>query len=473
MDNLENMWNKLSLLDSEEDGIQCTVDSLAPRLLLAAKFLTKRLTNIEAVARTFKPLWRTQRDFKMKDMRENVMVFEFEDECDLERVLEHEPWTYDKHLVIFERVIENVPISALSFKLITFWIQIHDLPMHSMTSTIRDSIGNSLGMVLPMTDSEEEGGKGNYLRVRVRLDISKPLSRVRKIWSDGRVVGWAALKYERLPNFYYWCGLVTHDERDCEMWLRSKRTLKKEDQQFSAWMRAEADLSYRKTSLIVNGSCPKKAAPPKGKHTRAPSQATESSGAQSNTVGTTTAAIPFPVAAEAETEGGEGNVQNPDFQQPLKPIDDEARYNSSHPLAIDFTFHIGTATFNANNTPKPSSHAKQTIGQPKPNTKARNKTPTHPTHGPTLDTIPASLSAPTVKRETPSSDPKGPQATWKRLIRNPELGNQEVCMTDSASRREHFETEELRPTKRQALVADDDYPLPATVVAVDQPRRTQ
>ena len=46
-------------------------------------------------------------------------------------------------------------------------------------------------------------------------------------------------------------------------------------------------------------------------------------------------------------------------------------------------------------------------------------------------------------------------------------------MTDSASRREHFETEELRPTKRQALVADDDYPLPATVVAVDQPRRTQ
>ena len=91
MDNLENMWNKLSLLDSKEDGVQCTVDYLAPRLLLAAKFLTKRLTNIEAVARTFKSLWRTQRDFKMKDMGENVMVFEFEDECDLERVLEHEP----------------------------------------------------------------------------------------------------------------------------------------------------------------------------------------------------------------------------------------------------------------------------------------------------------------------------------------------------------------------------------------------
>jgi len=50
------------------------------------------------------------------------MLFDFEDECDLERVLEHEPWTYDKHLVIFERVLENVSINATSFKFNTFQV---------------------------------------------------------------------------------------------------------------------------------------------------------------------------------------------------------------------------------------------------------------------------------------------------------------------------------------------------------------
>lgn len=211
----------------------------------------------------FQPLWRTHRDFKMNDMGENLMFFEFEDERDLEWVLEHEPWTYDKHLVIFEWTLENVPISALPFKFTTFWVQIHDLLVYCLNPTIRDSIGNSLGMILLMTDSEEEGGKGKYLRVLVFLDISKPLSRVWKIWSEGRVVGWATLKYERLPNFCYWCGRVTHDEQDCDMWHHSKRTLKKEDQQFGSWMRAEVDPLYRKTSLIVNGSCPKHAGPPK------------------------------------------------------------------------------------------------------------------------------------------------------------------------------------------------------------------
>ena len=192
-DSLENLWNKLSLLDSEESGVQCPKNSLAPRLLLAAKFLTKRFTNIESVAHTFKPLWRTQRDFEIKDMRNNLMFFEFEDEYDLKRVLEHEPWTYDKHLVIFERVVDNVPIAALPFKFITFWVQIHDLLVHCMTLVIRDSIGKSLGTVIEMSDTEKEGGKCNYLRVRVCVDISKLLSHVRKIWSEDRVIGWAAL----------------------------------------------------------------------------------------------------------------------------------------------------------------------------------------------------------------------------------------------------------------------------------------
>lgn len=81
-----------------------------------------------------------------------------------------------------------------------------------------------------MTDSEEEGGKGNYLRVHVKIDISQILSRFRKVWSKGKVIGWAALKYKGLPNFCYWCAMVSYDDRDYERWLRSQCFLKKGDQ---------------------------------------------------------------------------------------------------------------------------------------------------------------------------------------------------------------------------------------------------
>lgn len=145
-------------------------------------------------------------------MGDNIIFFKFEDEYDFDRVIEHKPWTYDKHLVVFEREVDIVPVFALEFKYTTFWIQIHDLLIHCLNPETRDSIGNSLGTLLHMTDLEEGGGKGNYLKVRVRVDISKPLSRVRKIWSEGKFIGWAALRYERLLNFCYWCGLVSHDD---------------------------------------------------------------------------------------------------------------------------------------------------------------------------------------------------------------------------------------------------------------------
>ena len=178
MESLEGLWKKFSLLDEEETGVACPKKDAPENFILAAKFMTKLVVNVESVARTFRPLWRLERDVQIKDMGDNILFFNFEDECDLNRVIEHELWTYDKHLVVFEKVVENVPISALSFQYTSFWIQIHDLPIHCLNSETHEAIGSSLGTPLLMTDLEGEGGKGNYLRVRVKIDITKPLNRV-------------------------------------------------------------------------------------------------------------------------------------------------------------------------------------------------------------------------------------------------------------------------------------------------------
>lgn len=45
-------------------------------------------------------------------------------------------------------------------------------------------------------------------------------------------------KYKRLPNLCFWCGRLSHGDRDCPLWLQSKGTLKEEDQQFGPSLRA-------------------------------------------------------------------------------------------------------------------------------------------------------------------------------------------------------------------------------------------
>lgn len=175
-------------------------------------------------------MWKPSGELKIRDVGEHMLLFEFEDNLDLERVLEYEPWFYDKNLVIFQwaQDVESAPF--LEFSSATFWIQLHNVPENSLTQETGEAIGKSLGTMVQVADPEDDGCGGEFLRVRVTMDITKPLAWCSKLWAEGKQIGWVGIKYEQLLNFCYWCGRVTHGERDYAVWLQGKGKLRKEDQ---------------------------------------------------------------------------------------------------------------------------------------------------------------------------------------------------------------------------------------------------
>lgn len=70
-----------------------------------------------------------------------------------------------------------------------------------MNKTVAEGLCSSTGEVCPSDFSVMEGD--DHVRVRVILDISKPLSRGCKITLDGGTTGWVSFKYKRLPNVCY------------------------------------------------------------------------------------------------------------------------------------------------------------------------------------------------------------------------------------------------------------------------------
>ena len=64
-------WKKLSLTEKEDTKLSLSKSKNlhSKELVLAAKFLTKRALNVEAIGRTFKPLWRAKKEFKVKKFR--------------------------------------------------------------------------------------------------------------------------------------------------------------------------------------------------------------------------------------------------------------------------------------------------------------------------------------------------------------------------------------------------------------------
>jgi hypothetical protein len=88
------------------------------------------------------------------------------------------------------------------------------------------ALGRTLGVAEKVGENEEGRGCEGCMRVRVKLDISKPLCRGRIARLMEGKETWISFRYERLPNLCYWCGMLTHGDWDCEKWLRSKGSLR-------------------------------------------------------------------------------------------------------------------------------------------------------------------------------------------------------------------------------------------------------
>ena len=239
MEELTSMCDRMSLTAKEGGRVDLSDSQEVVGGLLAAKFLTKRGINLEAVMRTLKPLWRSGHGFTGRDMGNNRVMFLFTDTADMEKVLANGPWSFDKYLILLKRFEDNQSFSKVVFDVCSFWVQIHDLPVRCMTSAVCEKIGNTLGMVEQVEKITEWHGGGNFMRVRVQLDITQPLCKGRKIWFGGEQDHWVSFKFERLPIFCYWCGQISHDDKDCTIWLNSRGKLTPDKQEYGAWLRGE------------------------------------------------------------------------------------------------------------------------------------------------------------------------------------------------------------------------------------------
>lgn len=56
----------------------------------------------------------------------------------------------------------------------------------------------------------------NYMRIRVELDVSKPLKRKENIKLANGLSKSMDFKYERLHLFYFICGMIDHTESFCD-----------------------------------------------------------------------------------------------------------------------------------------------------------------------------------------------------------------------------------------------------------------
>ncbi|XP_030970279.1 uncharacterized protein LOC115990603 [Quercus lobata] len=240
---LEELWKKLTFTEEEEEGINLSGEStkIAREIgknCLVMKILTQRSINLEALRKTMRMLWRPNRAVQISEIDEELFLVEFGDTKDKKKVLEMCPWSFEKNLVLLQEFEGELVPKEINLKWSPFWVQIHNLPLKSMTKETGWEIGSKVGRVIDVDVPEKGVCWGKYLRVRVQFDTTKKLIRAKKVKIEDDEPRLVFFRYERLPNFCYRCGIIGHGDKECPERSTSDNGMM-EVNQYGAWLRGE------------------------------------------------------------------------------------------------------------------------------------------------------------------------------------------------------------------------------------------
>ncbi|XP_060961741.1 uncharacterized protein At4g02000-like [Cannabis sativa] len=134
---------------------------------------------------------------------------------DIQRVIDRSPWTFKNAPLIFERLKTGDVQRALRLHHLEIWVQLHDIRAGFKTEGVVLDAANYIGSFVKTDENNFNGVWREYLRVRVRFDIEKPLKRRMKLQLTGGEWFWINFRYEFVPTFCFICGVIGHTDQYC------------------------------------------------------------------------------------------------------------------------------------------------------------------------------------------------------------------------------------------------------------------
>ncbi|OMP06952.1 hypothetical protein COLO4_07749 [Corchorus olitorius] len=110
----------------------------------------------------------------------------------------------------------GLTLDELDFSQVAYWVQVHGLSLDQMSPKNAKKVGDQIGRVLEIEDPiSSHGIRRGFFRIRVLIDVTKPLPS--GFWASrpGKSNVWASFKYEHLADFCYNCGCLGHVEGHC------------------------------------------------------------------------------------------------------------------------------------------------------------------------------------------------------------------------------------------------------------------
>lgn len=139
-------------------------------------------------------------------------------------------------MLVYKQIQGNEDPKEVLLNEIDIWVQVYDIPKGCVSEIILQSIANHVGCFVKTDPANFNGPWKSYYRVRVRMDVYKPLKRRMRIKWEGGQWSWVNFKYERLGTFCFVCGKIGHSDRDCSVVYANMG--REVERAYGTWLRA-------------------------------------------------------------------------------------------------------------------------------------------------------------------------------------------------------------------------------------------
>lgn len=120
-------------------------------------------------------LWRLKEPIKMANLGNHFYVVRMFNDEDYEKFIFGGPWLLSNHYLTVQKWYPDFDCDNASISKIPIWVCVPKLAMEFFDKDILARIGNSVGRTLRVDETTYNAERGQFARISVEVDLSKPL----------------------------------------------------------------------------------------------------------------------------------------------------------------------------------------------------------------------------------------------------------------------------------------------------------
>ncbi|KAF4384392.1 hypothetical protein F8388_004625 [Cannabis sativa] len=170
------------------DGVSLGNGPSSESYCLVVKIISMKNIKPDWLDKAMREAWTLRYPISFTEYHSGLFLAHFGCDGDRRRVIENQPWHFDHCLMVFANPEGLDLLQPEQLRFVPFWMQIHYIPFGFRSPSLAKMVADDIGDLIEIHKNTLLEISSPFLRIRVLLDISKPIRRGMQVFFRSLVV---------------------------------------------------------------------------------------------------------------------------------------------------------------------------------------------------------------------------------------------------------------------------------------------